>query len=65
MYKKIYRSHKGSTFTPLKIVGTDKNQYLCWCKLTNNPPFCDGSHYSIDWWYIFINTNFQLQNGQI
>jgi len=38
-------SHKGSTFTPLKIVTEEpKEAFLCACKRTGNAPYCDGSH---------------------
>jgi CDGSH-type Zn-finger protein len=38
-------SHKGSTFSPLKIVVAEpKEVFLCACKHTHNPPYCDGTH---------------------
>jgi CDGSH-type Zn-finger protein len=41
-------SHKGSAFTPLKIVVTEPEEaYLCACKRTGNAPYCDGSHQEV------------------
>lgn len=38
-------SHKGTGFTPVKIVAErDEDVFLCQCKLTKKVPFCDGSH---------------------
>jgi CDGSH-type Zn-finger protein len=38
-------SHKGSGFTPLKVIVTEpKEVYLCACKQTGNTPYCDGTH---------------------
>lgn len=38
-------SHKGSSFTPLKIVIEEsKESFLCACKRTQKPPYCDGTH---------------------
>ena len=38
-------SHKGTSFTPVKIV-TEKSReaFLCICKHTGNAPYCDGTH---------------------
>mmetsp|Transcript_2302 Transcript_2302/g.5599 ORF Transcript_2302/g.5599 Transcript_2302/m.5599 type:complete len:129 (+) Transcript_2302:45-431(+) len=37
-------SHKGTLFQPLSFTVEDKVSRisLCLCKLTSNPPFCDG-----------------------
>lgn len=41
-------SHKGSNFTPVKIVLNEPTQMaLCNCKQTQNPPYCDGSHHKL------------------
>lgn len=38
-------SHKGSSFTPVKVVIEEEGKNAwCGCKQTSNPPFCDGSH---------------------
>lgn len=38
-------SHKGTAFTPVKLVAEEtKTVWLCGCKKTANSPFCDGSH---------------------
>ncbi len=38
-------SHKGTSFTPVKIqVESQQKVALCGCKHTKNPPYCDGSH---------------------
>lgn len=38
-------SHKGSTFSPVKItLDKEGKNAWCGCKQTKNPPFCDGSH---------------------
>lgn len=38
-------SHKGTSFTPEKVVVEEtKKYYLCACKQTANAPFCDGAH---------------------
>jgi len=38
-------SHKGSGFVPKIFVAEEsKTAYLCNCKHTENPGFCDGSH---------------------
>lgn len=38
-------SHKGSSFTPVKVVIEEEGKNAwCGCKHTKNPPFCDGSH---------------------
>ena len=38
-------SHKGSAFTPLKIVNNEsKEAFLCACKQTGKAPYCDGTH---------------------
>jgi CDGSH-type Zn-finger protein len=38
-------SHKGSAFTPLAFTAdATKEAWLCQCKRTSNPPYCDGTH---------------------
>jgi len=38
-------SHKGSEFTPDKVViEEERNLALCGCKHSKNGAFCDGSH---------------------
>jgi CDGSH-type Zn-finger protein len=38
-------SHKGTGFGPKKFTLPEaKKVWLCNCKQTKNPPFCDGSH---------------------
>jgi CDGSH-type Zn-finger protein len=38
-------SHKGSSFSPTKVVLTEeKTVAWCGCKHTKTPGFCDGSH---------------------
>jgi CDGSH iron-sulfur domain-containing protein 3 len=38
-------SHKGTEFTPMKIVITEPREVaLCACKQTKNAPYCDGTH---------------------
>lgn len=38
-------SHKGTEFTPVKHVVTEKTTVAwCLCKHTGNSPKCDGSH---------------------
>ena len=38
-------SHKGSTFTPVKLELAAKTKVaLCGCKHTAKPPYCDGTH---------------------
>lgn len=38
-------SHKGTSFTPLKVELTeDKKVAWCACKNTKNGSFCDGTH---------------------
>lgn len=42
-------SHKGTDFRPLVFVAEEtKTSYLCGCKYTANPPFCDGAHASLE-----------------
>jgi len=42
-------SHKGSSFTPQKVVIEEsKKVALCNCKHSNNEPFCDGAHSSLN-----------------
>ncbi|KAJ3079062.1 hypothetical protein HK102_004054, partial [Quaeritorhiza haematococci] len=37
--------HKGTGFKPKQFtVEEKKTYYLCGCKLTENAPFCDGTH---------------------
>lgn len=41
-------SHKGSSFSPLKVVvSEDKKIAWCACKNTNTAAFCDGTHKSL------------------
>ena len=38
-------SHRGSSFTPLKIGVEEPNEaFLCACKRTQKSPYCDGTH---------------------
>jgi len=38
-------SHKGSSFTPIKLEITEKRRVSwCACKQTKKAPYCDGSH---------------------
>ena len=38
-------SHKGTSFTPVKLELAEKQQVaLCGCKRSATKPFCDGSH---------------------
>jgi CDGSH-type Zn-finger protein len=38
-------SHKGTEFTPSKLVVEEKKRVaLCQCKHTSKGPFCDGTH---------------------
>ena len=38
-------SHKGTEFTPLEFVLTEKKRVaLCQCKHSANVPYCDGTH---------------------
>jgi len=38
-------SHRGTSFTPLKIVVSEATQVsLCTCKRTHTSPYCDGTH---------------------
>jgi CDGSH-type Zn-finger protein len=38
-------AHKGGEFVPLKFTPDEsKTAYICGCKHTKNPPYCDGSH---------------------
>jgi len=41
----LRRHHKGSEFAPVKFgVAKAEKLWLCGCKHTRNPPFCDGTH---------------------
>jgi CDGSH iron-sulfur domain-containing protein 3 len=41
-------SHKGTEFTPLKVVIEEKKKIAwCGCKHSKNLPFCDGTHLSL------------------
>jgi len=41
-------SHKGSSFTPVKVeVNEPKTLALCLCKHSSTPTLCDGSHASL------------------
>jgi CDGSH-type Zn-finger protein len=41
-------SHKGTTFTPQKVVIEEtRTVALCNCKHSENGPMCDGSHSSL------------------
>ena len=41
-------SHKTTAFAPLKFTVTKADTYyLCGCKKTKTPPFCDGTHKSL------------------
>jgi len=41
-------SHKGSDFTPQKLVLEKEEQVaLCGCKMTGSQPRCDGTHRSL------------------
>ena len=38
-------SHKGSEFSPLELVLTEKTKvWLCGCKHSAKRPYCDGTH---------------------
>ena len=38
-------SHKGSGNAPLSFTAEKTGDaYLCMCKQTKNPPYCDGTH---------------------
>ncbi|MDE2090227.1 MAG: CDGSH iron-sulfur domain-containing protein [Gammaproteobacteria bacterium] len=38
-------SHKGSEFSPLELVLTEKTKvWLCGCKHSGKRPYCDGTH---------------------
>jgi len=38
-------SHKGSSFSPLKVTAEKTGRlFLCACKQTATPPYCDGAH---------------------
>jgi len=42
-------SHKGTSFSPLKLeLSEAKKISFCQCKVTKKPPYCDGSHAEID-----------------
>lgn len=42
-------SHKGSEFSPVKIVQEEnKHVAFCMCKHSANGAFCDGAHKSLD-----------------
>jgi CDGSH-type Zn-finger protein len=41
-------AHKGTGFAPqIFKEEEDKKVWLCQCKQTKNPPYCDGSHNSL------------------
>ena len=39
-------SHKGTGITPVKFSVAEARQavWICQCKHTRNPPYCDGTH---------------------
>ncbi len=38
-------AHKGTDFTPMEVVVTQKKtSAFCRCKMTESPPYCDGAH---------------------
>jgi len=42
-------SHKGSSFTPQKVVIEESKKVALFnCKHSNNEPFCDGAHSSLN-----------------
>jgi CDGSH-type Zn-finger protein len=46
--KLIIGAHEGTSFTPMAFtVEKDENAYLCACKHTKKPPYCDGSHQNL------------------
>ncbi len=41
-------SHKPTDLTPLRFEAKKTGDvYLCMCKQTKNPPYCDGAHKSL------------------
>lgn len=41
-------SHKGSSFSPMKVQIKEKMKVpWCLCRQTKNPPYCDGAHASV------------------
>ena len=42
-------SHKGSEFSPIEVVITEKKKVAwCGCKHSGTKPFCDGTHAKLE-----------------